>query len=237
MSDAPSFLSIDACVGLHASASTWVFNVARELRLADNPSDALSSYADKLAELPPAAAKQLVLKSHHGSDELEDWLIAHSATLILSLRDPRDAAISMSQRFQAPLRTSVHWLAVDCRRLLRLRPHARAVLRYEDRFFERRETVDALAEILRTPVPASVADEIFARYGAESVKVLANNLHTLPPERIEKFGDRLMDKLTQIHTPHLGDGATGKWRHTTPETRAALTQFFDEYLREFEYER
>jgi Sulfotransferase domain len=236
LSDAPTFLSVDACIGLHGSASTWVFNVVRELRLAHDPDEALSSYADHPKDLPAAGAKRFVLKSHHGTDEMEAWLAEQNATLILSFRDPRDAAISMAQRFETPLNATVHWLAQDCRRLLRLAPRARLILRYEQRFFERRETVDTLIEILQTPVPEPVAEEIFVRYSAENVRAFAQNLHTLPPERIEKSETRLMDKVTHIHTPHVGDGEVGKWRRTTAETRANLTKFFEDYLRELQYE-
>ena len=236
MSEAPTFLSVDACIGLHGSASTWVFNVVRELRLAHAPHEAQSGYADQLHELPPSAAKRLTLKSHHGSDGLEDWFVAQNATLILSLRDPRDAAISMSQRFKSPLNATVRWLANDCRRFLRLAPRAQVILRYEERFFERRESVDALAGGLGIEVLGQVADEIFARYSADSVKAFAKNLATLPPERIEKSPDRLMDTVTHIHTPHIGDREVGKWRRTNPETREALTKYFFAYLKELQYE-
>jgi hypothetical protein len=48
-----SHLSLTATIGLHASASTWIFNVVRELLIATHGDDrALSFYADELSTLP-----------------------------------------------------------------------------------------------------------------------------------------------------------------------------------------
>ena len=95
---------IVATIGLHGSASTWMFNVVRELILAARGEGAvLSCYADEPEQLPTEAArtgKALVVKSHHGSAALDAWLEAERAPLFLSIRDPRDAAISMSQRLR-----------------------------------------------------------------------------------------------------------------------------------------
>jgi hypothetical protein len=45
-----------------------------------------------------------------------------------SVRDPRDAVISMAQRFKAPVATTVRWIARDCDRVMRLAPRARILL-------------------------------------------------------------------------------------------------------------
>ncbi len=127
-----------ATIGMHASASTWVFNVVRELLIAAvGDAQVLTFYADELHQMPDEAARagrHLVIKSHHGSAELDTWLATAQAPVFLSMRDPRDACISMSQRFKAPLNHSVRWIANDCNRLLRLAPQGHPMLRYEDRF-------------------------------------------------------------------------------------------------------
>jgi len=129
-----------ATIGVHGSASTWVFNVVRELLIdAFGEPRVLSLYADELALLPDEptrAGRHLLIKSHHGSEPLDAWLAAQQARIVLSVRDPRDAAISMAQRFNAPFNHTVRWIANDCNRLLRLAPQGHPLLRYEDRFFE-----------------------------------------------------------------------------------------------------
>jgi hypothetical protein len=227
-----------ATVGLHGSASTWAFNVAREwLAAAGPPGDALAFYADRLAEIPPEAAtgKRILLKSHHGSPELDDWLAARPTRLILTLRDPRDAALSMAQRFQAPLRDAVAWLRNDCVRLARLQERPHLMLRYENRFFEAPDTVAAVAAHLGVDASPEAARTIFARYRADAVRAFAQNLAALPPERLQTGGRFAMDRVTQIHAPHIGDGRSGKWKQLSPETRETLTAIFRPYLAVFGY--
>jgi hypothetical protein len=152
-----------ATVGLHGSASTWVFNVVRELLIASvGEGNVLAVYAERPDELPDEVtrtlARHLVVKSHHGSAELDAWLAAAQAQLILSIRDPRDACLSMAQRFNARLDVAARWLANDCRRLLRLSAQDLPLLRYEDRFFEDPAAVGRLAEVLGVSVaPADLA--------------------------------------------------------------------------------
>jgi hypothetical protein len=155
-----------ATMGLHASASTWVFNVVRELLIAAVGEDAVGGlYADRRDQVPDAAARvgrHLVIKPHPGSAELDAWLAQHGARVLISVHDPRDAAVSMAQRFAAPLAHAVRWLVDDCNRLLRLPPCGSSLLRYEDRFFEDPASIEGLAYApgLR-PKPAIVA-AIFA---------------------------------------------------------------------------
>src|SRR4051812_42545431 len=98
-------------VGLHGSASTWVFNVVRELMIdAVGEPHVLALYADDLSQLPDSDARSgrhLVIKSHQGSAGLDAWLIAAKAQIVLSVRDPRDASISMAQRFSSSLANAV----------------------------------------------------------------------------------------------------------------------------------
>ncbi|WP_298353396.1 hypothetical protein [Rhodoblastus sp.] len=103
-----------AAIGLHGSASTWVFNIVRELMSAAVGTDEIvSAYAEQPSQLPQSGSTFQVIKSHHGRAEPDAWLKEKSARLVLSLRDPRDAAISMSQRFSAPLDHTIVWLAND----------------------------------------------------------------------------------------------------------------------------
>ena len=55
----PSLPLVAATIGLHGSASTWAFNVARELLLAAGPpQDTLSCYAENLGDIPPQATSR-----------------------------------------------------------------------------------------------------------------------------------------------------------------------------------
>jgi len=236
--DAPRVI---ATVGLHASASTWVFNVVRELMIAaQGDSSVQALYAEEIAELPPAtlAAEHLVIKSHHGSDALDAWLTSVDARLILSIRDPRDACVSMSQRFRAPLARSVQWLTVDCNRMMRLAVAGQPLLRYEDRFFEKEESVRRLAGTLGLALESARIATIAARYHTEAVRAFATKLTELPGERlIEVASGHLADRVTHIHTPHIGDARSGKWRGLPGPAQEELTRRFGPFLERFGYPR
>ena len=229
-----------ATVGLHASASTWVFNVIRELvATAAGPDQMLTFYADELGQLPTASArmgKYVVFKSHHGSHELDAWLKERNAPIFLSLRDPRDASLSMSQRFAAPLPHSVQWIARDCQRVARLAAQGYPLLRYEDRFFDERGCVDLLSDQLGVCCAPEVKDGIFARYGTEAVRCFAGKLEELPPERLTMVAGHRMDQVTQVLAPHIGDARVGKWRHLPPRMQAELTRYFRPFLDQFGYQ-
>jgi len=186
-----------ATIGMHASASTWVFNLVRELIISAVGDDRiLAFYTDTAKEVPDEAARagrHMVIKSHHGSVELDAWLAAARARIFLSVRDPRDACISMSQRFKAPLNHSVRWIANDCNRLLRLAPQGHALLRYEDRFFEDTTAAERLAHALGLVLAPAVIEAIFVRYRTEAVRSFARRLTELPPERLTTVAAFPMD--------------------------------------------
>jgi hypothetical protein len=223
-----------ATIGLHSSASTWVFNVAREL-LAAAHGDFLSAYADAIKELPAEPPPVLLIKSHHGSAALDDWLREHHAHLILSIRDPRDAAVSMAKRFNATLDITIRWLVQDCDRLHRLADQGHPILRYEDRFFENAATVDALAKRLGLAVAPSVAADIFRRYQTAEVRAFAQAVPNLPPKRVAIVGASAMDRVTQIHAGHIGDTSSGKWKTLADARQAELTNVFWPFLQRFGY--
>ncbi len=228
-----------ATVGLHGSASTWVFNIVRELVATTvGPDRMLTFYADELGQMPEDSAragKTMVFKSHHGSHELDSWLQQRAAPIILSLRDPRDACLSMSQRFAAPLQHSVQWIARDCQRLARLAGQGHALLRFEDRFFEEPQSVDRLADGLGITCSPEAKASIFARYRTEAVRCFAAQLEDLPPERLTLVGSYRMDRVTQVLEPHIGDGRIGKWRDLPAPVQAELTRFFRPFLERFGY--
>jgi hypothetical protein len=226
-------------VGLHSSASTWVFNVVRELTIdAVGAARVLALHAEEAGQPLVEAAgagRYLVIKSHHGSAELDAWLAAAEARIVLSVRDPRDASISMSQRFNAPLDHAVRWLANDCNRLLRLASQGHPLLRYEDRFFDDPKAVARLARLLGLrPSPATL-EAIFARYRTDAVRAFAESLQTLPPERLTLVGSWTMDQMTLILAPHIGDARSGKWRELPGSVQAWMTRLFKPFLEHMGY--
>jgi hypothetical protein len=231
-----------ATIGLHGSASTWVFNVVREFVIAvAGEGQVLSLFTEEFGELPDEESRarhRLIIKSHHGSAALDSWLMATQARILLSIRDPRDACVSMSRRFHAPLEQTAQWLVKDCDRVIRFALQDHLLLRYEDRFFENPASGDELAHALGLQLESGVIEAILARYGTEAVRSFAARLPALPPERLMKFGtSHLFDRVTQIHGPHIGDARSGKWRELPGAQQASLTRLFGPFLERFGYPR
>jgi hypothetical protein len=228
-----------ATVGLHGSASTWVFNVARELMIASaGEAGVLSLYADEVARIPDAGAvgeRVLVMKSHHGGPGLDEWLAAAEARVLLSVRDPRDAAVSMAKRFDAPIGSAVRWLATDCVRMRRLVDAGHAVFRYEDRFFEDQGAVARMAGLLGVDVGADVIDLLSERYRPEAVRAFAQTIEALPADRLVRSGAIVFDDRTQIHVTHMGDAQSGKWRELPEAVQAGMIRSLRPFLEAFGY--
>jgi hypothetical protein len=227
-------------IGLHGSASTWVFNVVRELLCCALGEDrVLTIYADEVHQIPEASTvgdRHLVIKSHHGSAAFDEWLARVRPMIVLSIRDPRDAAISMAQRFEVPLNVTVRWLLKDCQRVMALALHGHRLLRYEDRFFENPLVVTELSAALGADVSPQTRSKLFERYRSESVRQYAATLDSLPADQVVVSERMLYHKLTQIHRGHIGDTRSGKWRQLSPATRVEITRLFAPFLRRFGYE-
>jgi hypothetical protein len=228
--------TLTATIGLHGSASTWVFNTVRDLLNDTGADDVLACYAESIGDLP-RLARHLLLKSHHGTPELDAWLSHKNALIILSLRDPRDACLSMARRFNASLAQAAAWIAQDCNRLARLAAEGHKLLRYEDRFFDHPETVAAISRLLGLNTAPEIVTSIFTRYRTETMRAFAQTLDTLPPDRLLKNPATKMDRLTQIHANHIGDASSGKWQGLPMPDQAELTRIFSPFLDRFGYPR
>lgn len=237
-SDAPP--RVIATVGLHGSASTWVFNIVREAAIAAlGPDSVLAVHAEEMGQVPDAAGlggRCLVLKSHHGSPGFGTWLDTVQPPVILSIRDPRDAAISMALRFKVPLHRTVRWIARDCEWVVRLASRAHVLLRYEQRFFEDRGVAAALVQGLGLRLDAGVIDAIFARYSLAATRDFTRDLARLPAGRLVVEGDFVMDSVTRLHRSHIGDAESGKWLELPAQMQGELAGFFAGFLQRFGYE-
>ncbi len=229
-----------ATVGLHGSASTCVFNIARELmEAAVGAENLLATYGEDIGALPPpspAERRHVVLKSHSGSPGWE-WLTALTgAPILLTIRDPRDCVVSMAERFGVPLDAAARSLAADCRLATRCAQAGHEPLRYEDRFVDDEALPAQLAMRLGLAADPAFCRELGRRYGTAGMRAFTGSLDSLPPGRVVKTTAIHYDQVTQLHATHLGDGLAGKWRNRlTPANGAALTQLFAPFLRLFGY--
>ncbi len=213
------------CAGLFSSGSTWVFNVARQLlRLDTGSSRIVSIYADAISdaqEADIAEADVLVIKSHQPSATLRALSRLAGMRMLVTVRDPRDAVVSLMTRFEMPLGAALPTIMESSRAIAALRARTDAlVLRYEDGFTESRETVDAIAAYLGLTITGAQGDAIHNALTPASVR-----------ETIASFAARgifdgrppftAFEPETHWHLNHVGDRQVGKWRQALNDADAA----------------
>ena len=114
--------------------------------------------------------------------------------------------------------------------------YAPVLLRYEDRFFDQRSTVGAIAKYLGMTITAAEQGRIFELYQTESIRRFAEAVETLPLSRLKALGAMRYDEVTQIHRTHIGDQKIGKWRERfSAQDRRQLTRHFEPFLTDMGY--
>lgn len=227
-------------VGVRGSASTWAFNVAREVMAAAIGTAAVApcfaNTPDDLAAAGAAGAACVVCKTH-GVAGLDRLARQDGARAIVTVRDPRDAVLSLIERFGTPPAVALRGVAESCNAVLGCAGPGVPVLRYEDGFFERTETVALLARHLGVAVAAADLARIFAAWRTDAVRAFAATVPTLPADRLVADGAAFcFDRLTQVHRTHIGDGRVGKWRERfAPAAQAELGRVFAPFLHHFRY--
>lgn len=224
---------------MQASASTWIYNAALKIApilVPDMPTKGQwVPYHGKLAFLDDPGLHHIV-KSHGVDAPTEAELGRRAASIIISIRDPRDAIASLmlyqSVNFKHAL-MEVERAAITCAGFVR-DPRA-LVLRYEARFTEDPATIDRIAGVFGRALPRPDRDRIFEGSRRENVEKLIRNLEQLPSA--ERDGEDIYDSNTQWHKMHAGrTGEVGKWRRTLSEGQIARIEarLFD-WMRSFDY--
>ncbi len=227
-------------MGLHGSASPWVFNVVRDLLItAHGEGQVRALYAESEHDVMAEKGDHqgyLVWKLHYGDSGFDEFVSRAAPMIIVSIRDPRDAVVSMMQRFGMSFESAAAAIARDCNRALRSIAAGHPYLRYEDGFFRNPDMIGSIAQWLGVPTDPSGFRQIFERYESEAVRRFAENIANLPPERIagDPAGD-LSDTLTLIHRHHVGDMRSGKWRDALSPDQHHILAGFAPFLQQFKY--
>ena len=190
---------------------------------------------DLLVETRPG--DQHVIIKTHGFPAIAEVLQQHRAKVIVSVRDPRDAVLSLIERFGTVPDVALRGIARDCAAALACADAGFLTLRYENGFFKQPAAIRLIAKTLDLETDEATVDRIFTEYGTEAVRVFANGLKDLPADRLDGTGSFRFDRLTQITNTHIGDGRVGKWRDRFDKAQqAGLTRFFASFLQRFGYE-
>jgi GR25 family glycosyltransferase involved in LPS biosynthesis/glycosyltransferase involved in cell wall biosynthesis len=190
-----------------------MFNLAREICRAEAV-DFASCHRDSEANLPldGPGSRLLVVKSHNPMADLQSLIANSSEPAVITVRDPRDAVVSMLQRFPNSPVTSfeetLNTVAHSAQTLVTLsRLRAMLVFRYEDGFVGSVETFDRIAALLGTTPPQDHREAILAGLTPEAVRRTISDLEAAGAIR----GADVWDSATQWHANHVGDGKIGKF--------------------------
>ncbi len=214
-------MSVLWCAGMYGSGSTWVFNVMRGLAAIDSARPVHAMFASSMADLARVTEEGSVhvIKSHDLPDDAAVLLHRQQPRVVTTIRDPRDAVVSLMlyQGFPfglalAAVNRSARFVAAAAQRAGAL------VLRYESGFTENADSIARIAEAIGARVDAAAAARIFAENSRAAVERLIGSLDTLSrAQRGQVTGD-VYDPETQWHKHHGGrTGEVGRWRRAMPE--------------------
>jgi hypothetical protein len=225
---------------MRGSASTYVFNVVRILI------GSIVGPQNLILGMPIGASNILnlweknrhaLIKAHSLSVDLRGLIWFAHAPIIVTLRDPRDAVVSIMQRFNATFTQALKQVEFDCGTIRDYMPEASLRLHYEKGYYLDPLMPKILAAKIGVIIDDDVSASIHKQYDTESVRKFAAAVETLPQKRLKRTDTDVFDQITHIHSGHIGDGRTGKWRETlNPSQQAKLQTTLQPFMETLGYE-
>jgi len=228
-----------ACMGLLSSGSTWLYNLARDICKSQGV-EFISGYRDMHEDLPWDApgAPMLIVKSHNPTPAFRSFIATSGEPAIVTVRDPRDAVVSLRQRFSKTSGSSFEsaleatCASAACMLDARIECSRLPVVRYEDKFVDARETFDLTAFMLGLRPSEEQRENILAGLSASAVR---EKIRGLEAEGAIQGEDK-WDNDTHWHAKHVGDGRVGKFRESlTAEEEGVILERTWEYRAAFGY--
>jgi len=196
------------CLGVYGSASTWTFNAVRLMHEAVLPAGQVHTHF-----LQAQAARELfgapgchIVKTHELTEPATaELLLERAARIVITVRDPRDAVTSLMRAHGQDFETALSLVEKATRLCARAASQPSAtLLHYESAFFQRPETMPALASASGLSLPEAAATRIFNSLTRSEVETY---IATLPRRRdvlVNKDKSDYLDPKTHWHTHHAG---------------------------------
>lgn len=208
-------MSVLWCQGMFASGSTWLYNVALAVAHTIDPDHAVDGrFVFNVSDAIGLDATGIphVVKAHQAKDGV-DAIAAKADAILVTLRDPRDAVVSLMQyqkfSFNRAL-LNVRNAAEACVLLGRL-PQA-ITLHYELGFVDDPRTIDGIAGHMGGSLLPRQRDAIFQATRRPAVEAFIARLEAEPTTIIDREGD-IYDLRSHWHLHHAGrTGESGRWR-------------------------
>jgi hypothetical protein len=212
------------CLGLYASASTWVFNAVRDMA-GPSAKTHFSSGALNVAAFTPNLTH--IVKTHEVDDPATAQALANRADkIIVTIRDPRDAVASLMQYHGHDFDRALKHVNNAFRLCGSMAADKRSLfLAYENKFFENPATIPALAAHCGFSLPPGQATKTFNALRREEVEKHITTMPQLPGILMDRKSGDMLDPKTHWHTHHKGrTGEIGRWKHFLSPEQAQACQ-------------
>lgn len=233
----PPSPDVTLCMGLKSSGSTWLYNVVIRILKETEPKSAVAAfYADNFRMIPKGVekARHLVVKTHEPSEALLFLTRFARGKMFVTVREPRDAAASLIQRFGHSFDSALKDIRTEAEHILALmRTHETMLLRYEDGFYRKEETVGRIAAHLGLKLSAAARKRIHHALDAGRVK---KKIASLQDKGTFGTNPDEFDPKTHWHPGHVGDGRVGKYASVlTKPQQKKIADATASYRRKFGY--
>lgn len=229
------------CLGMYASGSTWVFNVAVRIGAALTPGmPPVGRYIASFKELDtdPSVINHSVIKTHDIDDASAEQVGRLASSLLISIRDPRDCVTSLMLYQGYPLAQAVGATDASARLCARFATDPRTLLlRYEDRFIGEPTTLDRIAATFGGGLSDADRTRILSEHSRSAVEARIAALASLPAAIHDARTGDIVDPATQWHRHHANrSGEVGRWRHLLTLADAVIVeQRLGNWMHQFGY--
>jgi hypothetical protein len=206
------------CLGMFSSASTWTFNVMRQIAIALSPDGTTQAqFLDFDDPIPPFhESRGIVLFKTHGSGVARE-LGRRAEGIVITLRDPRDAVVSLMQSNKLPFDIALRMTEVSAWTCVPFMKHPRSLLlHFEDRFFDDPATVGRVAALFPGTLPQGKSTQIFAALRRDAVDAFIADMDGKPTTQTAFNAvtgrQDVFNVATGWHRHHAGrTGEVGRW--------------------------
>jgi hypothetical protein len=235
------------CLGMYASASTWMLNAVREIQVASGQMDlAIQFVRDTLnPEMLNRTHAVSVVKSHEIIDESALVALAGRCdTILMSIRNPLDAVASVMEYQKTGFGRAVDLVQQSSALCLDyLKDRRTTCFVYESRFFDDPATMLSLSRLMGVTLSHEAVRDCFDRLRRSAVETYIKGLPLQKGVLRDLVSGDYLDPVTQWHTHHAGrSGEIGRWRqklsaeeareiHALSETHR-ITGFIDRIRKE-----
>jgi hypothetical protein len=215
------------CLGMYASASTWLFNVVLKIARRLYPGrPVIGGFVHTLAnlEVTRGPARLAIIKSHETEPAAADELGRLAATIFVSIRDPRDVVASLmtfqGHGFDKALQLAEASARLCCR--FGHDPRA-ALLRYESGFVDDPDTLALLAARLGGTLAPQEQARIFGESRRAAIERYIASIDKMPTTLWSRQTGDYLDPVTHWHRHHANrTGEIGRWRRVLSPSQTAI---------------